>query len=445
MLDAGPVHLEVVLQLFLDGAIVLVLVHVDEIDHDETSQVAQAHLAAGFLSCLEVRPHSRLLNVALTCRLAGVHIDRNQGFGLVDDEIAAGFQLDGRGVDGIELLLDRFGHEKRVFLFPLLNLLGLARHDELGEILRFAIGLFTMNKDLLDILVEHVAHCPVDETALGIDQHRSFGCQCLLDNVFPKLGKIFIVTLDLGLGALGACGPHDQAHAVRHIQLGDDGFQALAVCAIDDLAGNAASARRVRHQDRVATGEGEIGGQGCALVATFFLDDLDKHHLTATNDFLDLVALGDRSPAGLLPAGCGGSLGFTAFIIGGVFRLVRVIVACIVVDVVFIVDVDCIAIFIIVVFDLGSGLFGCFLQQGFAVFRGQLVIVGVDFAEGQETVAIAAILNECRLKRRLYTRYFCEVDVSAELFVASCFKVKVVDLTIVDDRNTGLFRVRGVD
>ncbi len=60
-------------------------------------------------------------------------------------------------------------------------------------------------------------------------------------------------------------------------------------------------------------------------------------------------------------------------------------------------------------------------------------------------MAIAAILNECRLKRRLYTRYFCEVDVSAELFVASCFKVKVVDLTIVDDRNTGLFRVRGVD
>ncbi len=43
---------------------------------------------------------------------------------------------------------------------------------------------------------------------------------------------------------------------------------------------------------------------------------------------------------------------------------------------------------------------GLFAQQRFAVGFWDLVVIGVDFAEGQESVAIAAIIDERRLERR---------------------------------------------
>ena len=274
MLDAGAVNLQAILHLLFDGAIVLVLVHVDEVDHDEAREVAQAHLAAGFFGGFQVGAHGRLLDIAFLGRLARVHIDGDQGFGLVDHQVAAGFQLHGRRIDRIQLVLDGFGHEQRIVFFPLLNFLGLARHDQLGEVLGFTIGAFALHPDFLDVLVEHVAHGAVHKAAFGIDQHRRFGGQRFLDNGFPEFREIIIVAPDFGLGALGASRPHDQAHAVRHVQFAYNGFQALAVCTIDDLAGNAAAARRVRHQHGIAAGKRKERGQGRALVAAFLLDDL---------------------------------------------------------------------------------------------------------------------------------------------------------------------------
>src|SRR3546814_9644604 len=46
-----------------------------------------------------------------------------------------------------------------------------------------------------------------------------------------------------------------------------------------------------------------------------------------------------------------------------------------------------------------GGMLGLFAQQRFAVFLRDLVIVGVDFAEGQEAVTVAAIFDERRLQR----------------------------------------------
>ena len=153
------------------------------------------------------------------------------------------------------MAFDRLGDEQRIIFFPLLNLLGLARHDQLGQVLGFTIGILALNPDFLDLLVEHVAHRPVNKAAFGIDQHRCFGGQCLLDNGFPEFRQIVIVAANFGLGALGACRAHDQAHAIRHFQLGNDGLQALAVGPVHDLARNAAAARRVRHQHGVTSGQ----------------------------------------------------------------------------------------------------------------------------------------------------------------------------------------------
>ena len=59
--------------------------------------------------------------------------------------------------------------------------------------------------------------------------------------------------------------------------------------ALGDLAADAAAARGVRHQHRIAAGERQIGGQRRALGAALLLDHLHQHHLPALDDLLDLV------------------------------------------------------------------------------------------------------------------------------------------------------------
>ena len=61
---------------------------------------------------------------------------------------------------------------------------------------------------------------------------------------------------------------------------------------------------------------------------------------------------------------------------------------------------------------LFRGLVGLGAQQRLTVGDRDLVIVGVNFAEGEETVAVAAILDERRLKRRFDAGDPREIDVS---------------------------------
>src|SRR5690606_20309907 len=49
---------------------------------------------------------------------------------------------------------------------------------------------------------------------------------------------------------------------------------------------------------------------------------------------------------------------------------------------------------------LAARVVGLLFQQGFAVRDRNLVVVGVDFAEGEEAVPVTAIFDERRLKRR---------------------------------------------
>jgi hypothetical protein len=215
---------------------------------------------------------------------------------------------------------------------------------------------------------------------------------------------------------------------------------------------------RIRHQHAVAAGKAEIGGQRRALVAALFLDDLDQQHLTALDDVLDLVAAAQRHALGAQFVGflglgrdrpdggdrdAGGrhvrhrrfrarrrrryphrraSKAFSTWpssiVATSSFRTCRfrwhlpsrspssryrlrgpAIVGIIAVVV---------AVFVFIAvfgsaqrgFLLGVG--GFFGQQRLAVFLGDLVVIGMDFAECEEPVPVAAEIDESRLKRGFY-------------------------------------------
>ncbi|MGE9009031.1 hypothetical protein ACO2JO_10645 [Leptospira interrogans] len=104
---------------------------------------------------------------------------------------------------------------------------------------------------------------------------------------------------------------------------------------------------------------------------------------------------------------------------------------------------------------VGGAVLALFLGFAMGAFVGfdqrlpvgdrDLVIVGMDFAEGQEAVAVAAIFDEGRLQRRLYARDLGEVDIAAQLFALGGLEIKFFDAIAADHDDPGLFRVGGID
>jgi hypothetical protein len=85
------------------------------------------------------------------------------------------------------------------------------------------------------------------------------------------------------------------------------------------------------------------------------------------------------------------------------------------------------------------------LNQGLTVSDRDLIIIRVDFAEGQKTMAVAAIFDEGGLQRRLNTRHLGQIDIATQLFALGGLEVKFFDAVAADHNDPGLFRVGGVD
>ena len=69
----------------------------------------------------------------------------------------------------------------------------------------------------------------------------------------------------------------------------------------------------------------------------------------------------------------------------------------------------------------------------------------MDFVEGQEAVAVAAIFNESRLQRRFHPRHFRQVDVSLELFFGGRFEIEFFESVTTDDDDSSFLGMRRVD
>jgi hypothetical protein len=85
------------------------------------------------------------------------------------------------------------------------------------------------------------------------------------------------------------------------------------------------------------------------------------------------------------------------------------------------------------------------LDQGLTIGDRNLIIVRVNFAEGEKTVTVAAVFDEGGLKRWFYARDLGEVDIAAQLFALGGLEIKLFDSIAADHNDPGLFRVGGVD
>ena len=201
----------------------------------------------------------------------------------------------------------------------------------------------------------------------------------------------------------------------------------FAVGAAGNFTGNTATPGRVRQQHTIAPGKRQVRRQGGPFGAPFFLDHLDQQNLPALDDFLDFIIAPQRYRVpcldlfGIVSAqgldhGAVIVLGIGLFGSFGPFQ------------------------------GIGLGFFGYFFgQQGFPVGDGDLIIIGMDFAEGQKPVAVSTVIDKSSLQGRLDPGYFCQIDVASELSPGLNFNVEIFQVVSADDCNPSLLGVRSVD
>jgi hypothetical protein len=91
---------------------------------------------------------------------------------------------------------------------------------------------------------------------------------------------------------------------------------------------------------------------------------------------------------------------------------------------------------------MGALLFG---DQRLPVGDRDLVVVRMDFAEGQETVAVAAVVDERRLQRRLDPRHLGKIDIASQLPAVCRLEIEFLNAVSAHDHDPGFLRVGRVD
>ena len=402
-LDARAVVVQRVLQAVLDLALVLRVLHVDEVDDDQAAEVAQAQLARDFIGRFQVGARRGFLDVGALGCARGVHVHGDQRLGVVDDDRAARRQRHLPRVRGLDLVLDLEAREERNVVLVALHARDVVRHHVRHELARLLVDVVGVDQDLADLGMEVVADRADDEVGFLDDQERGrvgalqalavragiavhvrdlllAGVLRVIDGEFelrprgvldrmPQLEQVVQVPLQFLGAAADARSAGDDGHAGRHLQPVHRVAQFLPVLALDP-ARDAAAARVVRHQHEVAAGERDERGQGRALVAALFLLDLDDQLLAFAQGLLDARRA----------------------------------------------DIHAVA-------EVGAR----------------------HFLERQEPVPLLAVIDEARFEARLDAGDDPLVDVRLALLAASVLDVDVDQPLAVDDGHAQFFRVRGVE
>ncbi len=77
-----------------DAVLVLGILHVDEVNDDDAAHVAETELAADFFGSFEVGGEDGFVEGRGADLLSGVDINGGEGFGFVNDEVAAAGEPD---------------------------------------------------------------------------------------------------------------------------------------------------------------------------------------------------------------------------------------------------------------------------------------------------------------------------------------------------------------
>ncbi len=290
-LHACTVVVQGVAQAVFHFTLVLGRLHVDEVDHHQAAQVAQAQLARDLVGSLHVGVERGGLDVVALGSPRRVDVDRHQRFGVVDDHGTAGGQRHLPRIRGLDLMLDLEAREERHVVAVELHAVHVLGHHVTHELARLLEDRFVVDQQFADVVLEVVPDGTNDQRAFLVDQERAaLRLGGILDGL-PQAHQVAQVAVQLFDRAADAGSAGDEAHAARHFQLLDRVAQLVALFTLDP-ARNPAAARVVGHQDDVATGQAHVRGQCRTLGAALVLVHLDDDFLAFLQRVLDAGARG---------------------------------------------------------------------------------------------------------------------------------------------------------
>src|ERR1017187_9940732 len=257
--------------LLVDGVPVAALLHVDEVEYDEAAQVAQPNLARR----LQVDGVERVLLVARAVLVRPrVDVDRDQGLGLVDDDLSAARERDLALPLELDLALDVEALENGDAVSVVGDLRARALGDEADKVLRAVVVRLIVDQDAVDVLGQEIANGALDQIGLHVQvAGRTVGLHLPAD-LLPLLEEQVEVAHEIARLLALAGRADDGAHPLGDRQLVDELLQALALLRVLDLAGDSAAVA-VGRQDEVPARDGQVGRGARSLGADGALGHLD--------------------------------------------------------------------------------------------------------------------------------------------------------------------------
>src|SRR5262249_55768018 len=221
---------------------VLALFHIDEIEHDDAAQIAQSDLSNDLFRCFEVGLHNGVFQaIGFAHEFSGVDVNRDQRFGLINDDVAARFQpytwFDGF----VDLSLNAVMFQDRGLFRIELDAIDQLRCEAIDEIYDAFVFEFVINTDGAEIRRELVTQYSLHQIEIAMNNGRGFCAVGTAANVSPGAQKIqHIFAQFVGRTSTGRSADDEPARSARFsTKILQRTFQPLALFIGADLARNA--------------------------------------------------------------------------------------------------------------------------------------------------------------------------------------------------------------
>src|SRR5210317_2417081 len=169
----------------MDLLTVGLFLHVDEVDDNQHTDIAQAQLEGNFLDRFEVGFQDRVLEVVLADKATGVDIDGRQCFGLFDNDIAAAFQPDLAAQCPGDFNFEAEGVKNRLAAMILLDLEIVPEHEGVEELDNLLIFDGAVDDDPGDIFGQDVSQDLAGYIQVRVDQAGGVVVFAVLADLVP--------------------------------------------------------------------------------------------------------------------------------------------------------------------------------------------------------------------------------------------------------------------
>ena len=201
----------IVVQLLL----VVLGIHIDEIDDDDSSDVPQPQLVYQLIRCQHVELVGVLLLVLVNLLAAGIDINGEQCFGLVDDEIPTMLETDRSAEPRLHLTSDVEMVENRLRALIKFDNLGALGSDKFQIMTDFVVDVLVIDLDGREIRAEHIADDAKRAAHLLADEAHGFALLQALDRLVPALQQQAQLIVEFGCTFVLRYRTNDNPEALR--------------------------------------------------------------------------------------------------------------------------------------------------------------------------------------------------------------------------------------